>query len=110
MFQQDEMMIAIVATALVVKEQKRKAAENAKNAPRKHRFWVHKLWQGWPQLGAYHTLVQELSLDEEKFKEFFRLRRTQFIRVLACVEQDLSKCSRVREVISSRQLLAVTIR
>ena len=103
-------MIAIVATARVVEEQKRKAAEKAENAPCKHRFWVHKLWQGRSQLGAYHTLVHELSLDEEKFEEFFRLSRTQFAQVLACFKPDLSKCSRVREVISPHQRLADTIR
>ena len=66
-------MISIVTTALVLEEQKRKAAKNALG---KHRFSVHKLWQGGPQLGAYHTLIRELTLDEEKFKELFRLNRT----------------------------------
>ncbi len=78
--------------------------------PRKHRFWVHSIWQKRSELGAYHTLVRELSLDDEKFREFFRLNKVQFGEVLASVECDLSKFCRSREVISARERLAIGIR
>ena len=77
--EQDELMIGIIACSQMITEQRRDDATiSHRLAPRRHRFRVHQLWQGRSELEAYHKLVRELSLDEEKFKEFFQLNRTQF--------------------------------
>ena len=109
--EQDELMVAILACSEVLEEQKRqRAVEADRSKSRKHRFWVHPIWQGRSQLGSYNTLIRELTLDGEKFKEFFRLKKEQFTQVLSCIEEDLVKISRVREVICPRQRLALCIR
>lgn len=39
-------------------------------------LWVRK------HLGEYHHLVQELKVDGDQFKEYFRMSRTQFEALL----------------------------
>ena len=68
----------------------------------------NKLHQGHEQLGAYNTLVRELTLDDQKFKEFC-LDKTQFARVLSCVKEDLVKFNHARQVICPQQRLAICI-
>ena len=42
----------------------------ARRIPRRHRFWVREIYRKREELGAYHTLVQELRLHDRAF--FFR--------------------------------------
>ena len=42
------------------------------------RVWVHSINRGRGQYGEYHRLCQELRLDEDRFKVYFRLNRQQF--------------------------------
>ena len=42
----------------------------APRIPRRHIFWVRQIYQKREELGAYHTLVQELRLHDREF--FFR--------------------------------------
>ena len=35
-----------------------------RRVPRRHRFWIRQIYQKREELGAYHTLVQELRLHE----------------------------------------------
>ena len=45
----------------------------------KHRWWVHDKIRNRLQLGAYHNLVKELQVVEEKFYQYFRLMRAHHI-------------------------------
>ena len=69
--------------------------------------WVHKLLSARSEFEAYNTLMKELSVDGEKFQEFFQLNSTQFAQVLSCVEEDLVKVNQVRDVICPRHLYSV---
>ena len=93
-------MTIIIATAFKVLQSKK----------RKHRLWVHGIIKKRNQCGEYNHLVQELQLDGEKFKQYFRLSREQFAQVLFYVEADLVKYCMSREVISPRQRLAICLR
>ena len=77
---------------------------------RRHRWWVHAILQKRHTFGLYYHLVRELQLDEEKFKEFFRLNREQFKRVLFAVEEKLVKHCRNREVLCPRERLSICLR
>ena len=57
--------------------------------------------------GAFHNLVQELHMDDEKYQQYFRVNRQQFGMILSFVEKDLIKYSRCREVLRPKQRLAV---
>ena len=118
MLQQDELMMLIltISSQILQDEASGRKPDQVETVPivkkttRKHRYWVHSLWQKRSELGAYNNLVWELSLDDEKFKEFFRLNKIQFAEILTSVEADLVKFCHSREVICPRQRLAVAIR
>ena len=38
-----------------------------RRVPRRHRFWIRQIYQKREELGAYHTLVQELRLHDREF-------------------------------------------
>ncbi|MEQ2300868.1 hypothetical protein AMECASPLE_030230 [Ameca splendens] len=52
---------------------------------RRQRSWVHEILQGREQFGDYLHLLQELHLDDGRFKRYFRLSRTQFEDLLSRV-------------------------
>ena len=99
--EEEEEEEAAFSLALAVATRKKK---------RRHRWWVHPILQNRNQHGAYHHLVQELQLHEEKFQEYFRLSREQFAMVLWHVGPYLAKHSTSREAISPRQRLAICMR
>ncbi|KAL7406674.1 hypothetical protein ABVT39_024408 [Epinephelus coioides] len=49
----------------------------------RRRVWVHDILRGREQHGEYHRLVQELQLDGERFKCYFRLGIDQFGSLLS---------------------------
>ena len=68
--QQDGLMLAMLACGADIVEEQRRDRERlagVRQPCRQHRYWVHPIWQARTQLGTYHTLVRELSLDDEKF-------------------------------------------
>ena len=60
------------------------------NQRRKHRWWVNGIIKNRLQQGAYHNLVKNLQFDEEKFQQYFRLKREQFDQVLCYLEEDFA--------------------
>lgn len=81
-----------------------------KRMKRKHRWWIHDIYQHRSRYGVYHHLIKELELDNERFTQYFRLNREQFKQVLALVEPHLAKKTRARIPISEKQMLAVCLR
>ena len=85
--QNRQMIIAMTYRLLQLKKRKNKS---------KHRWWVHSMIKK-----IYHNLYMEMEvnlfremevhLSGEKFKEYLRLNREQFVEVLSYVEEDLKK-------------------
>ena len=100
---EEEELIAMLAFNLLLKKRLRKRK-------RRHRWWVHPINRRRKQQGAYHNLVQELELDDDRFKEYFRLNKNQFAEVFSLVEADLVKHTRNREVIPPKERLALCLR
>ena len=101
--QQEELSLIALLSAYT-------AYKRREQVRRKHRWWVHSLLEKRKEQGAYYNLVQELSLDGDKFQQYFRVTREQFTQVLFYVGEDLVKYSRCREVICPRQRLAICLR
>ena len=69
---QDELLITILSVYREIRKKKK---------TRKRRWWVHPILQRRCEQGCYHRLVQELQLDGEMFKRYFRLTREQFAQL-----------------------------
>ena len=52
-------------------------AKRLRVAKRKHRFWIHPIFNKRKECGAFYHLVRELELDEEKYIEYFRMSLQQ---------------------------------
>ncbi|CAL8388774.1 unnamed protein product [Boreogadus saida] len=67
--------------------------------------------RGRGQYGEYHRLCQELRLDEDSFKVYFRLNRQQFEGVLTFIGPTIAKMNtNYRESISPPQRLCICLR
>ena len=53
---------------------------------RKHRCWVHDIFQKRSEHGVHNHLVRELELDEDRFHQYFRMTREQFDQLLPYME------------------------
>ncbi|KAJ8352060.1 hypothetical protein SKAU_G00235360 [Synaphobranchus kaupii] len=73
--------------------------------------WVHDINRGRKQFGEYHRLVQELRLDDARFKAYFRLNRQQFEEVLQKIGPTIAKMqTNYRETISPAERLCICLR
>ena len=92
------------------------AAEVADDPPApvvvaRRRVWVHSINRGRGQYGEYHRLCQELRLDEDRFKVYFRLNRQQFEGVLTFIGPTIAQMNtNYRESISPAQRLCICLR
>ena len=77
---------------------------------RKHRFWIHPILLKRKTLGSYHSLVQELQLHGNKFKEYFRVNVNQFEDILRIIVPQLKKRRVTREPISPAKKLTICLR
>ena len=55
------------------------------------RVWVHDILRRRSQLGEFHHLLQELRLDDGRFKRYFRLTGAMFDDLLARVGARTSR-------------------
>ena len=81
-----------------------------KKKKRRHRWWVHNIIENRRQHGAFYHLVPELELDEIKFKEYFRVNKSQFDEILNYIGPAISRRNLTREAICSKQMLAICLR
>lgn len=54
-------------------------------------IWVHNINKKRKDLGEYHRLVSELSLDGDRFKAYFMLSREQFRDLMGMIGPAISK-------------------
>ncbi|XP_076118925.1 uncharacterized protein LOC143099900 [Alosa pseudoharengus] len=79
--------------------------------PRRH--WVHPIRSeaARRECGEYHRLVMELRLDDDMFREHFRLSKELFDELLARVGPRIAKMNtRFRQAIGPAQRLAICLR
>ena len=86
--------------------------ERVKKRKRKRRrFWLHSTISQRDAFGEYHTLVQELRHDNERFRMYFRMSVTAFDYLLSLVEPYIMKeNTSYRRAITPGERLAITLR
>ena len=74
-------------------------------------MWVHQSLQKRKSKGEFWTLFKELSDDEVKFYQYFRMPKAKFSYLLQKIEMDLTKMNTTcREAIPAKERLAVCLR
>ena len=77
----------------------------------KKKTWVRPWIQNRQQYGSFHTLHKELELDQQAFKEYFRLDKTQFEMLLNNVYKHIIKRdTNMRECIKPKEMCSLTLR
>lgn len=76
-----------------------------------YRFWVRPILQRRRELGAGHTLVEEMRYYPENLHyNFFRMNAEVFDRLLSLIGPHIAKSDLGREPISPQTRLAITLR
>lgn len=74
------------------------------------RVWVHEINTQRNEKGLYHTLVQELRLDNERHSQYFRMDKDSFDHLLELISPSLTKQdTQMRDAIEPGLKLAVTL-
>ncbi len=81
-----------------------------KKSKKRRSVWVHPILQKRKNHGEFHQLIQELRLDNGRFKAYFKVDKDQFDYILRKVGPSISKQSFCREIISPAQPLCICLR
>ena len=82
-----------------------------RNKPKRRRVWVHEIMRRRSELGEFHHLLQELRLDDGRFKRYFRLTGAMFDDLLARVGARISRQdTNYRRSISAAERLSICLR
>ena len=72
---------------------------------------MHEILRNRESQGAFRNLVQELRLDNARFKSFFRLDKSQFEDLLRRIGPAIAKMqTKYRETISPEERLCICLR
>ena len=78
---------------------------------KRRRVWVHEIMRRRSELGEFHHLLQELRLDDDRFKRYFRLSVAMFDDLLARVGARISRQdTNYRRSISAAERLSICLR
>lgn len=79
------MVVQVALIAVLINEEKENECIEGKKT------WV-RLWiKNRQEFGAFHTLNKEMELDQQAFKEYFRVDKTQFKTLLEKVYWQILK-------------------
>ena len=82
-----------------------------RNKPKRRRVWVHEIMRRRSELGEFHHLLQELRLDDGRFKRYLRLTVAMFDDLLARVGAMISRQdTNYRRSISAAERLSICLR
>ncbi|PSN38572.1 hypothetical protein C0J52_19755 [Blattella germanica] len=96
----------LVLCAIILDEEERRTTRK-----RKRTKWVHDMLKERNTEGEYFTLFQELTDDDTKFFQYFRMSKYQFNDLLSNIEEQLQlQNTTFREAISAKQKLCVCLR
>ena len=85
--------------------------EESDKVTRKRACWVQPWLGRRKELGAYHTLFQEIKGDSKKCRDYIRMNNTQFLYLVDLLSEDLQKKeTQMRECIAPSELLCIALR
>lgn len=66
---------------------------------KKRRFGIHPINQRRKEAGQYHALLDELKEDAERFRQYTRMSRAAFAKLLGMVENRYAeqRCDRKKQ-------------
>ena len=98
-------LLLIKKRLLLMKKKRRR-----QRASSRRRLWIHPINQRRAELGHYNRLVQELRLDDERHRRYFRMSPNSFDYILSLITPHVTKEDTVmREAIPPGLKLAVTL-
>lgn len=85
---------------------------NAKSQEKKRKkYWIHPLWQKNKKFGIFNVYKNDLNLDDQKFKLFYRMKKVTFCKLLTNLRPMLQKQdTNFRRCVSPEERLLVTLR
>lgn len=76
---------------------------------KKNKCWISSYMKAREQFGEFHNLINKL--DDNKFKNYFRLTRAQFYEVHEMISVDIQKQNtNFRQAIGTQERLAICLR
>ena len=104
--QNEEMRKKILSALLVIHE----LDKQKKKKYRQKRYCVDQKFQQRNQHGFYHTLFPVISLEESRFRNYFRMTTTQFEELLNSVAPFITKTTAIRELVLPGEKLCLTLK
>ncbi|KYN19347.1 hypothetical protein ALC57_08320, partial [Trachymyrmex cornetzi] len=95
-----------VLVALSINELQKKGKKNY----RKKRYWEHPIFKERYNHGFYHEIFPVITLEETRFRNYFRMTPTQFEDLLSLVAPFITKQTVIREPISAAEQLYLTLK
>lgn len=77
---------------------------------RKKRYWVEAMLKERNTYGFYHAIFPVITLEQSRFRNYFRMSSTQFENLLCLVAPFITKQTVIREPISAGERLSLTLR
>ena len=100
--------LKVILAILMILRRRRKSRYNASCRKMWEKTWI----QRRGQLGIYHTLVQEIALEDAVcYKQYFRMSQQLFRAILEKIAPAITKqTTKLRRPISAAERLAITLR
>ena len=105
-FRKEKVVAAcIIIVAILMKRKKQRQKK------RNRKVWVRNWIKNRDQFGAYHQLMQELTLDVSSYRSFVRINASQFEELIMKVAPLIARKDTVmRQAIPVGERLALTLR
>ncbi|KYM98502.1 Putative nuclease HARBI1 [Cyphomyrmex costatus] len=95
-----------ILITLVINEIQKKTKRNYS----KKRYWVEPIFQERRLHGFYHAIFPIITLQDSRFRNYFRMSVTQFEELLCMIAPFITKQTVIREPISAEERLCMTLR
>ncbi|XP_036143028.1 protein ALP1-like [Monomorium pharaonis] len=92
--------------ALLINEVQKKKKRNYS----KKRYWVEPIFQERKLHGFYHAIFPVITLEDSRFRNYFRMSVTQYEELLCIIAPSLTKQTVIREPIPPAERLSMTLR
>lgn len=95
-----------VLVALLINEVQKKKRRNYS----KKRYWVEPVFQERKLHGFYHAIFPVITLEDSRFRNYFRMNVAQFEELLCMIAPSITKQTVIREPIPPAERLSMTLR
>ena len=102
-----EVRAKVILALLLLEEEE----ENDEKEEIERKYWVQPCLAKREQLGAYHTIFQEIRKDPRRCRDYIRMNNEQFLFLVELMAEDLQKHdTMMRKCISPEELTCLALR